>query len=125
MKGKFCVFMSLSLAMCLIVGALAIREPQKASAYAEMYQVNGEYTITNTQLVTKCRLDGDESGLKKKVRTFAITPKTKIQKMSASGSKKTTLKGKARQKMIKKLNKKNLTIQFSFKNGKVLLINII
>ena len=94
MKGKFCVFMSLSLAMCLIVGALAIREPQKASAYAEMYQVNGEYTITNTQLVTKCRLDGDESGLKKKVRTFAITPKTKIQKMSASGSKKPLSKEK-------------------------------
>ena len=111
---------------CMLFGTLIFQKPQEALADSDMIQVNGKYSLTETKLVTKCKLETADSTLKKKTRTYIVTSKTKIQKVNEQrGFSKTTLKGKKRKAMIKKLNKKNLTIQFKEKNGKVSLIWII
>lgn len=110
---------------CMLLGTLTFQKPQEALADSDMIQVNGKYSLTATKLVTKCKLETADSTLKKKTRTYIVTSKTEIQKVNEKDFSKTTLKGKKRKAMIKKLNKKNLTIQFKAKKGKVSLIWII
>lgn len=115
-----------ALIMCLLAGALAILPEKTAMAEArDIYQVNGKYTISDTKLVTKCRLETADSSLKKKTRVYKITSKTKIQTVNDSNFSKKTLRGSQRKKMIQKLNKKNQTIQFQAKKGVVTLIWIL
>lgn len=115
-----------ALIMCLLAGALAILPEKTAMAEArDIYQVNGKYTISDTKLVTKCRLETAYSSLQKKTREYKITSKTKIQTVNDSNSSKKTLRGSQRKKMIQKLNKKNQTIQFQAKKGVVTLIWIL
>lgn len=115
-----------ALIMYLLAGALAILPEKTAMAEArDIYQVNGKYTISDTKLVTKCRLETAYSSLQKKTREYKITSKTKIQTVNDSNSSKKTLRGSQRKKMIQKLNKKNQTIQFQAKKGVVTLIWIL
>ena len=122
MKRKFRIFVSVVLFICMLAGTAAIQAPRKVYAEsADIYQVNGKYTITTKKLVTKCKLETADSTLKKKTRTYKITSKTKIQKLNGDSSK-TTMKGSKRKKVIKRLNKKNEPIQFKAKKGKVIFI---
>lgn len=118
------LFVTLLTLFCLILGGGVLQKPQKALADSDAIQVNGKYTITSRKLVTKCKLETADATLKKKIRTYKITSKTKIQIVNDDFTKK-TLKGKKRKNMIKRLNKKNLTIQFKVKKGKLKLIWIL
>lgn len=103
----------------LIAGGIIV--PRSNIVYADMpgvYQVNGEYTLTSKSLVTKCELETADDTLEKKTRTFKVTKKTKIKK----DYNKKALKGKKRTAMIKKMNKKQIRIQFTHKKGKVTAI---
>lgn len=118
--------MAAALIMCLLAGTFAILPGKTAMADSpDMYQVNGKYTISDTKLVTKCRLETADRSLKNKTRVYKITSKTKIQTVNDSNFSKKTLRGSQRKKMIQKLNKKNQTIQFQEKNGVVTLIWIL
>lgn len=124
MKKKTCM-LSLVCILGLLMGMFVVQSPYEAYADSPgTYQVNGKYTITNTRLVTKCKLYTADSSLKKKTRSYKITNKTKIQTVKEDFTK-VTLKGKKRAAMIKKLNKKNQTIQFKQKNGKVTVLWIV
>lgn len=124
MNKRKCLI-SFVLFFSLLTGGLAVSSPYEVHAEDPgIYQVNGKYTITSTRLVTKCKLYSADSSLKKKTRSYKITKSTKIQTVKADYSK-VTLKGKKRTAMIKKLNKKNKTIQFKQKKGKVLFIWIL
>ena len=126
MKTKFRNTLTVLLAFCLLVGGLAFHAPQKAAAdeLSGIYQVNGKYSISNTTLITKCALYTADEDFPKKTRVYKMTSKTKVYLSYGNGNKK-TLTGKKRQQMIKKLNKKNETIQFEEKNGKVLYISVL
>lgn len=124
-RRTYHIFAFLMVMTCMLLGTLTFQKPQEALADSDMIQVNGKYSLTATKLVTKCKLETADSTLKKKTRTYIVTSKTEIQKVNEKDFSKTTLKGKKRKAMIKKLNKKNLTIQFKAKKGKVSLIWII
>lgn len=123
MKTKRGAFLSILLISCLLLGSLSVKPPRKASAEAtDIYQVNGKYSITNSQLITKCKLYTADKDFPKKTRVYKITAKTKIQIVDEDDYTKKTLKGKKRAQMIKKLNKKNQVIQFKERNGKLIFI---
>lgn len=114
------------IALCMLMGVFTVQYPETVLADStDIYQVNGKFTISESKLITKCRLETADNSLKKKTRVYKITSKTKIQTVNDSNYSKKTLKGNQRKKMIKKLNKKNQTIQFKEKNGVVTLIWII
>ena len=114
--------MTLILSVAIALSSVMIQEPKKVSADApDIYQVNGKYSLTTNKLVTKCKLVTADSTLKKKTRTYTITSKTKFYLVNDDYSKK-QLKGNKLKKKIKSANKKNVTIQFKEKNGKVIFI---
>ena len=62
-----------------IVAATAVAPSVPASAeQTDIWQVNGKYTLTKKKLVTYCALEGADSRMKKKKRTFKITSATKF-----------------------------------------------
>lgn len=130
MRTKNRIFLSVVLIACLLMGSLTVKSPHRAFAEAtDIYRVNGKYSISNSQLITKCKLYTADKDFPKKNRVYKITSKTKIQivteDVGGDDFTRQTLKGKKRTRMIKKLNKKNQTIQFKEKNGKVIFIWII
>lgn len=114
---------SIILALVLTVCGVSFQNVKQAAADGSpgVYQVNGKYSLSKKQLITKCRLETAFSGLKKKTRTFKITPNTKFYYYNKN-EKKIRLKGKKLTKKIKKVNKKNITFQFKLKKGRVLYI---
>lgn len=105
--------------MCLLCGGIIFMSPIRANAEAtNIYQVNGKYKITNKKLVTYCKLYTADKSYPKKKRTYKITSKTKFQRVNEDFTKTTVKKSKVK-KLIKKLNKIQMTIQFKQKNGKV------
>ena len=105
--------------MCLLCGGVFLAAPIRANAEAtDIYQVNGKYKITSKKLVTYCKLYTADKEFPKKTRTYKITSKTKFQRVNEDFSKTTVKKSKVK-KLIKKLNKSQMTIQFKEKNGKV------
>jgi hypothetical protein len=86
-----------------------------------VYQVNGAYSISSTQLITKCRLEGPDETLSKKTRVYTITKNTKFYEWKDYDSKK-RLTGSKLKKAIKKANRKNVTFQFKAKKNKVTYI---
>lgn len=69
-----------ALIMCLLAGALAILPEKTAMAEArDIYQVNGKYTISDTKLVTKCRLETAYSSLQKKPESIRLRQRQKYR----------------------------------------------
>lgn len=82
-----------------------------------IWQVNGKYALTKKKLVTYCTLNGADSSLKKKKRTFKITSATKFIHVTPNCDHKKIKKSQIG-KYIKKI-KKSPYFQFCYKNGKV------
>lgn len=111
------------LSMVIVFCSALVPDAKKVSAEAtDIYQVNGKYSLSNDKLVTKCRLETADSGLKKKTRVYKITSKTKFYQVRDDDSSKKLLKGSKLKKAIKTANKKNTTIQFKEKNGRVIFV---
>lgn len=105
--------------ICLLCGGAFLASPIRANAEAtDIYQVNGKYKITNKKLVTYCKLETADKSYPKKKRTYKITSKTKFQRINEDFTKTTVKKSKVK-KLIKKLNKTQMIIQFKQKDGKV------
>ena len=120
MKRKItCIMLLLAMTICC-VSFQNVREAS-ADGFTEVYQVNGKYSLNTKKLITKCRLETADNSLKKKTRTYKITSKTKFYYYNKK-EKKIRLKGKKLKKKIKKINRKNVTFQFTQKKGKVIYI---
>lgn len=114
--------MTVILSMVIVFCSVLVPDAKKVSAEAtDIYQVNGKYSLSNDKLITKCRLETAVGGLKKKTRVYSITSKTKFYTVDDNFKKK-LLKGSKLKTAIQTANKKNVTIQFKEKNGKVLFV---
>lgn len=108
--------------ICLVCSSIFAAPSITANAEdLDVYQVNGKYTITAKKLVTYCELFTADRDFPAKKRTYQITAKTKIQKVNKDYTKTTVSKAKAKQ-LIRKWNKKNVTIQFKKKGNKITYI---
>lgn len=117
MKRRVHILVSTMALIFMLAGGIVIHNKASADGIPGTWQVNGKYSISTTELVTKCRLEGPDSSLKKKTRVYKITSKTKVRNMNGK-----VLKGNQRKKFLRRLNKKNATIQFRAKKGVVQIV---
>ena len=104
---------ALILAFILMASVVAVPVPKTSAESVNIWQVNGKFTLSKKKLVTYCALYSAASEMKKKKRTFKITPSTKF--IHVKNYKKKVKKSEIG-KYIKKI-KKAPYFQFKFKNG--------
>ena len=69
---------ALILAFVLMASVVAVPVPKTSAESVNIWQVNGKFTLSKKKLVTYCALYSAASEMKKKKRTFKITPSTKF-----------------------------------------------
>lgn len=104
---------ALILAFVLMASVVAVPVPKTSAESVNIWQVNGKFTLSKKKLVTYCALYSAASEMKKKKRTFKITPSTKF--IHVKNYKKKVKKSEIG-KYIKKI-KKAPYFQFKFKKG--------
>jgi hypothetical protein len=104
---------ALILAFILMASVVAVPVQKTLAESVNIWQVNGKFTLSKKKLVTYCALYSAASEMKKKKRTFKITPSTKF--IHVKNYKKKVKKSEIG-KYIKKI-KKAPYFQFKFKNG--------
>lgn len=105
---------ALILAFVMMASVVAVPVQKTSAASGTLWQVDGKYTLSKKKLVTYCALYSAASEMKKKKRTFKITPSTKF--IHVKNYKKKKVKKSEIGKYIKKI-KKAPYFQFKFKNG--------
>lgn len=102
------------LAFILMASVVAVPVQKTSAESVNIWQVNGKFTLSKKKLVTYCALYSAASEMKKKKRTFKITPSTKF--IHVKNYKKKKVKKSEIGKYIKKI-KKAPYFQFKFKKG--------
>lgn len=97
-----------------MASVVAVPVPKTSAESVNIWQVNGKFTLSKKKLVTYCALYSAASEMKKKKRTFKITPSTKF--IHVKNYKKKKVKKSEIGKYIKKI-KKAPYFQFKFKKG--------
>ena len=69
---------ALILAFILMASVVAVPAQKTLAESVNIWQVNGKFTLSKKKLVTYCALYSAASEMKKKKRTFKITPSTKF-----------------------------------------------
>lgn len=108
---------ALGMVLVLMLSILATPALKMSAASSSPWQVNGKYDLNKKRLITYCELVNADDYLKKKTRTFKITPSTKFTYVKKNFSKKPIKKSQIG-KYIKKI-KKSKSFQFKFKKGVV------